>query len=61
LDEQNRRFSTEQSVLDEQIRNLMLQLKQDHDQHVLDLNASKLHSMNLLRKLLGNFCIEYLS
>lgn len=52
LDEQIRRFSTEQSVLEEQIRNLMLQLKQDHDQHVLDLNASKLHNMNLLRKLL---------
>lgn len=52
MDEQNRHFCTEQSVLEEQIRNLMLQLKHDQDQHVLNLNASKLQNMNFLRKLL---------
>lgn len=54
MEEQIRRYSTEQSTLEEQIRDLMLKIKQDHDQHVVTLNTSKLESINLLRKLLGD-------
>jgi len=70
LEEQIRRYSTEQSALEEQIRDLMLKIKQDHDQHVLILNTSKLDSINVLRKLLGdlyhglklqNTCILFIS